>query len=153
MLYQWMYEKYWGSCVQTLCVSVLQFWSICEKWRCVTQKTLCLHVLLFWGVRSDSSTELSPRLYSIKTYNTCSSFFWCTCSLRLQLFSAIFSMETSLLWHRAPLQVLRMTELFYSSIATDLDFPLALHSPVAFAPFAITVQTVNVVNQNLNSNF
>jgi len=54
-----------------------------------------------------------------------------------------------LLWHRAPLQVLRMTELFYSSIATDLDFPVALHSPVGCVPFAINVQRVSVVDRNL----
>ena len=58
-----------------------------------------------------------------------------------------------MLWHRAPLQQLRMTELFYSSIATDLDFAVALHSPVGFVPFAIAVQKVNVVSWNLELQF
>ena len=58
-----------------------------------------------------------------------------------------------MLWHRAPLQRLRMTELFYSSIAIDLDFAVALHSPVGFVPFAITVQKVNVDNRNLELQF
>ena len=46
-----------------------------------------------------------------------------------------------------------MTKLIYSSIATDLDFAVALHSFVGFVPFVITVQTVYVVNPNLNSRF
>ena len=44
---------------------------------------------------------------------------------------------------------MRMTELFISSIATDLDFAVALHSPVGCVPFAINVQRVNVVDRNL----
>ncbi len=38
-------------------------------------------------------------------------------------------------------------QLIHSSIATDLDFAVALHSFVGFVPFAITVQTVNVENR------
>ena len=40
-----------------------------------------------------------------------------------------------------------MAQLIHSSIATDLDFAVALHSFVGFVPFAITVQTVNVENR------
>ena len=54
-----------------------------------------------------------------------------------------------MLWHRAPLQRMRMTELSISSIATDLDLAVALHSTVGCVPFAINVQRVSVVDRNL----
>ena len=46
-----------------------------EMWRCGHQAPCC-HVLLFWRVKGDSSTDLSPRLYSIMTCNMCSSLVW-----------------------------------------------------------------------------
>ena len=83
------------------------------------------------------------------TYNKCSSFFSVYLFSTIAVLSVIFIMETSVAVTSRASAAVEVTELFYSSIATDLDFAVALHSPVGFVPFDISVQIVDVVNENL----
>ena len=87
------------------------------------------------------------------TYNTCSSFFSVYLFSTIVVLSVIFIMETSVAVTSRASAAVEVTELFYSSIATDLDFAVALNSPVGFVPFAITVQTINVAKRNLELQF